>query len=126
MQIKDLKKNGYRLDIEYHTVEIRDTDSSKVSDKEMQDMHSVGDFLNLDSVLDNSELTDSDIQSDTGPAEVYSLYDMSKEEYVAKDLTKDQMDSLIAQLPKENDKNNTKSKCQNATSRAIDGWVGVK
>ncbi|MCT7732124.1 hypothetical protein [Lactobacillus crispatus] len=60
MRMKDLKKNGYRLDVEYHTVEIRNADSSKVSDKAMQDIHSVSVFLDLDSVLDNSEVTDSD------------------------------------------------------------------
>ena len=72
MKINELKKYGLHLSIEWKKVLTCSSDIEDVTDKELQNIKSVTDYLDLDSVWQKHDVDDSDTISES---ERYTLID---------------------------------------------------
>ena len=101
MKINELKKYGLHLSIEWKKVLTCSSDIEDVTDKELQNIKSVTDYLDLDSVWQKHDVDDSDTISES---ERYTLID-NQENVLVEDLSIEEMDQFIKNLRKLDIKN---------------------
>lgn len=91
MKINELKKYGLHLSIEWKKVLTCSSDIEDVTDKELQNIKSVTDYLDLDSVWQKHDVDDSDTISES---ERYTLID-NQGNVLVEDLSIEEMDQFI-------------------------------
>lgn len=91
MKINELKKYGLHLSIEWKKVLTCSSDIEDVTDKELQNIKSVTDYLDLDSVWQKNDVDDSDTISES---ERYTLID-NQGNVLVEDLSIEEMDQFI-------------------------------
>lgn len=94
MKINELKKYGLNLSIEWKKVLTCSSDIEDVTDKELQNIKSVTDYLDLDSVWQKHDVDDSDTISES---ERYTLID-NQGNVLVEDLSIEEMDQFIKNL----------------------------
>lgn len=94
MKINELKKYGLHLSIEWKKVLTCSSDIEDVTDKELQNIKSVTDYLDLDSVWQKHDVDDSDTISES---ERYTLID-NQGNVLVEDLNIEEMDQFIKNL----------------------------
>ncbi|TDN09480.1 hypothetical protein [Lactobacillus crispatus] len=94
MKINELKKYGLHLSIEWKKVLTCSSDIEDVTDKELQNIKSVTDYLDLDSVWQKHDVDDSDTISES---ERYTLID-NQGNVLVEDLSIEEMDQFIKNL----------------------------
>lgn len=94
MKINELKKNGLHLSIEWKRVLTYSSDIEDVTDKELQNVKSVTDYLDLDSVWQKHDVDDSESISES---ERYTLID-NQGNVLVEDLSIEEMDQFIKNL----------------------------
>lgn len=94
MKINELKKYGLHLSIEWKKVLTCSSDIEDVTDKELQNIKSVTDYLDLDSVGQKHDVDDSDTISES---ERYTLID-NQGNVLVEDLSIEEMDQFIKNL----------------------------
>lgn len=94
MEINELKKYGLHLSIEWKKVLTCSSDIEDVTDKELQNIKSVTDYLDLDSVWQKHDVDDSDTISES---ERYTLID-NQGNVLVEDLNIEEMDQFIKNL----------------------------
>lgn len=94
MKINELKKNGLHLSIEWKRVLTYSSDIEDVTDKELQNVKSVTDYLDLDSVWQKHDVDDSESISES---ERYTLID-NQGNVLVEDLSIKEMDQFIKNL----------------------------
>ena len=91
MKINELKKYGLHLSIEWKKVLTCSSDIEDVTDKELQNIKSVTDYLDLDSVWQKHDVDDSDTISES---ERYTLID-NQGNVLVEDLSIEELDQFI-------------------------------
>lgn len=91
MKINELKKYGLHLSIEWKKVLTCSSDIEDVTEKELQNIKSVTDYLDLDSVWQKHDVDDSDTISES---ERYTLID-NQGNVLVEDLSIEEMDQFI-------------------------------
>lgn len=94
MKINELKKYGLHLSIEWKKVLTCSSDIEDVTDKELQNIKSVTDYLDLDSVWQKHDVDDSDTISES---ERYTLID-NQGNVLVENLNIEEMDQFIKNL----------------------------
>ena len=94
MKINELKKYGLHLSIEWKKVLTCSSDIEDVTDKELQNIKSVTDYLDLDSVWQKHDVDDSESISES---ERYTLID-NQGNVLVEDLSIEEMDQFSKNL----------------------------